>query len=154
MLKLGLKLDFVTVPFSGGGPSTQSVLAGHTPIACGALGNAVNLIKDGKLRALGVTAKKRSLSMPEIPSLEEAGIKDQEAETMTGVFVPAGTPRPIVDLLQKEISAIVNRSDIKARLLELGVEAEGDSSASFAAYVKADIAKWKKVIEDAKIPKI
>ncbi len=154
MLKLGLKLDFVTVPFSGGGPSTQSVLAGHTPIACGALGNAVNLIKDGKLRAIGVTAKKRSLSMPEIPSLEEAGIKDQEAETMTGVFVPAGTPRPIVDLLQKEISAIVNRSDIKARLLELGVEAEGDSSASFAAYVKADIAKWKKVIEDAKIPKI
>ena len=71
MLKLGLKLDFVTVPFSGGGPSTQSVLAGHTPIACGALGNAVNLIKDGKLRALGVTAKKRSLSMPEIPSLKK-----------------------------------------------------------------------------------
>ena len=153
-LKLGLKLDFVTVPFAGGGPSTQSVLAGHTPIACGALGNAVNIIKDGKLRALGVTAKKRSLSMPDIPTLEEAGIKDQEAETMTGVFVPAGTPKPIVDLLQKEISAIVNTPAIKARLLELGVEAEGDSSAAFAAYVKADIAKWKKVIEDAKIPKI
>jgi len=73
---------------------------------------------------------------------------------MTGVFVPAGTPQPIVDLLQKEISEIVNRPDIKARLLELGVEAEGDSQASFAAYVKADIAKWKKVIEAAKIPKI
>ena len=68
---------------------------------------------------------------------------------MTGVFVPAGTPKPIVDLLQKEISTIVNTPAIKARLLELGVEAEGDSSASFAAYVKADIAKWKKVIEDA-----
>jgi tripartite-type tricarboxylate transporter receptor subunit TctC len=153
-LKLGLNLDFVTVPFAGGGPSTQSVLAGHTPIACGALGNAVSIIKDGKVRALGVTSKKRSLSMPDIPTLEENGIKDQEAETMTGVFVPAGTPKPVVDLLQKEISEIVNRPDIKARLLELGVEAEGDSSASFAAYVKADIAKWKKVIEDAKIPKI
>jgi tripartite-type tricarboxylate transporter receptor subunit TctC len=152
--KLALKLDFITVPFAGGGPSTQSTLAGHTPITCGALGNATAIINDGKLRALGVTAKKRSLAMPEIPTLEEFGIKDQEAETMTGVFVPAGTPQPIVDLLQKEISEIVNRPDIKARLLELGVEAEGDSQASFAAYVKADIAKWKKVIEAAKIPKI
>jgi tripartite-type tricarboxylate transporter receptor subunit TctC len=154
MLKLGQKLDFVTVPFAGGGPSTQSVLAGHTPIACGALGNSVAIIKDGKVRALGVTARKRSASMPDIPTLEEAGIKDQEAETMTGVFVPAGTPKPIVDLLQKEISTIVNTPDIKARLLELGVEAEGDSQASFEAYVKAEVAKWKRVIEDAKIPKI
>ena len=154
MLKLGQKLDFVTVPFAGGGPSTQSVLAGHTPIACGALGNSVNIIKDGKLRALGVTAKKRSLSMPEIPTLEEAGIKDQEAETMTGVFVPAGTPKAVVDLLQKEIATIVNTPEIKDRLLQLGVEAEGDSSASFAAYVAAEIAKWKRVIEEAKIDRI
>ena len=128
---------------------TQSLLGGHTPIACSALGNYVNLIKEGKLRALAVTAKKRSAALPDIPTLEEFGIKDQEAETMTGVFVPAGTPKAIVDLLQQEISAIVNMPDIKARLLELGVEAEGDSSAEFAAYVKAEIAKWKKVIEDA-----
>jgi tripartite-type tricarboxylate transporter receptor subunit TctC len=154
MLKLGLGLDFITVPFAGGGPSTQSVLAGHTPIACGALGNAVNIIKDGKLRAIGVTSKKRSASMPEIPTLEEAGIKDQEAETMTGVFVPAGTPKAVVDLLQKEISTIVNMPEIKDRLLQLGVEAEGDSTDSFTAYVKAEIAKRKKVIEDAKISKI
>jgi tripartite-type tricarboxylate transporter receptor subunit TctC len=154
MLKASLGVNFVTVPFAGGGPATQSTLAGHTPIMCGALGNAVSIIKDGKLRAIGVTAKKRSASMPDIPTLEEAGIKDQEAETMTGVFVPAGTPRAIVDRLQKEISAIVNTPAIKSRLLELGVEAEGDSSASFAAYVKAEIAKWRKVIETAKITKI
>ena len=73
---------------------------------------------------------------------------------MTGVFVPAGTPKPIVDLLQQEISAIVNSPDIKARLLELGVEPEGDTSAEFTAYIKAEVAKWKKVIEDAKINKI
>jgi tripartite-type tricarboxylate transporter receptor subunit TctC len=154
MLKLGLGLDFVTVPFGGGGPMTQSLLGGHTPIGCGALGNYVNLIKDGKLRALAVTANKRSPSLPDIPTLEELGIKGQVGETMTGVFVPAGTSQAIVDQLQKEISAIVNAPDIKARLLELGVEAEGDSSADFAAYVKAEIAKWKKVIEDAKISKI
>ena len=72
------------------------------------------------------------------------GIKDQEAETMTGVFVPAGTPKEIVDLLQKEIAAIVKSADIKPRLLELGIVPEGDTPERFAAYVKADIAKWKR----------
>jgi len=155
MFKLALGVNFVTVPFAGGGPMTTSLLGGHTPIVCSALGNYVNLIKEGKLRALAVTAKKRSAALPDVPTLEEdTGIKGQEAETMTGVFVPAGTPKPIVDLLQREFSAVVNAPDIKARLLQAGVEVEGNSSADFAAYVKADVAKWKKVIEDAKIPKI
>jgi tripartite-type tricarboxylate transporter receptor subunit TctC len=154
MLRRDLNLDFVVVPFKGGGPMTQSLLGGHTPIVCSALGNYVALLKEGKLRALAVAAKKRSAAMPDVPTLDELGIKNQEAETMTGVFVPAGTPKAIVDLLQKEISAIVNAPDIKKRLLELGIEAEGDSQASFAAYVKAELAKWKKVIADAKIKKI
>ncbi len=154
MLKLALGLDFVTVPFQGGGPMTQSLVGGHTPIVCAALGNYVNLIKEGKLRALAVTAKKRSAALPDVPTLEDIGIKGQEAETMTGVFVPAGTPKAIVDLLQREISTIVNAPDMKARLLQAGVEADGNSPADFAAYVKADLAKWKKVIADAKIPHI
>jgi tripartite-type tricarboxylate transporter receptor subunit TctC len=154
MLRLGLGLNFVTVPFAGGGPMTQSLLGGHTPIACSALGNYVNLIKEGKLRALAVAAKKRSAALPDIPTLDELGIKGQEAETMTGVFVPAGTPKEIVELLQREFSAVVNAPDVKAKLLQAGVEAEGDSSASFAAYVKAEVAKWKKVITDAKINQI
>ena len=73
---------------------------------------------------------------------------------MTGVFVPAGTPKAIVDLLQREISAVVNAPDIKSKLLQAGVEAEGNSPADFVAYVNADIAKWKKVISDAKVPLI
>jgi tripartite-type tricarboxylate transporter receptor subunit TctC len=154
MLKHSLKLEFVTVPFAGGGPMTQSLMGGHTPIVCAALGNYVNLIKEGKLRALSVTGAKRSAALPDTPTLDEIGVKDQQAETMTGVFAPAGTPKPIVELLQKEIAAIVNTPDIKAKLLQAGVEAEGNSSADFAAYVKAEIAKWKKVIEDAKINKI
>ena len=153
-LKLSLGLDFVSVPFGGGGPMTQSLLGGHTPIGCGALGNYVNLIKEGKLRALAVTAKKRSPSLPDVPTLEEFGITGQEGETMTGVFAPSGTPKPIVDLLQKEIATIVNAPETKARLLELGVESEGNSSADFTVYVKAEIAKWKKVIDDAKISKL
>jgi tripartite-type tricarboxylate transporter receptor subunit TctC len=154
MLKQALKLDFVTVPFAGGGPMTQSLLGGHTPVVCSALGNYVNLLKEGKLRGLAVTAAKRSAAMPNIPTLNEIGIKGQEAETMTGVFVPAGTPKPIVDKLQKEFVAVVNDPGIKAKLLQAGVEAEGNSQADFAAYIKAEVAKWKKVIEDAKIKKI
>ena len=153
-LKHDLKLNFVTVPFAGGGPMTQSLLGGHVPVVCGAIGNSVALIKDGKIRALGITDKKRLETLPDIPTLDELGIKDQEAETMTGVFVPAGTPKEIIALLQKEIAAVVKSPDIKARLLEVGVVPEGNTPAEFAAYLKADIAKWKKVIADAKIPKI
>jgi len=153
-LKFDLNVNFVTVPFAGGGPMTQSLLGGHVPISCGAIGNSVALIKEGKIRALGITAKTRLETLPDIPTLDEMGIKDMEAETITGVFVPAGTPMDIVNLLQKEIAAIVKSPDIKARLLELGIVPEGDTPASFAAYVKADIAKWKRVIETAKVPKI
>jgi tripartite-type tricarboxylate transporter receptor subunit TctC len=154
MLKLRLGLDFTVVPFAGGGPLVQSLLGGHTPVACSAIGNAMSLIKDGKIRVLAITAGKRMETVPDVPTLDELGIKGQESETMTGVFAVAGTPRPIVDLLQKEISGIVNAPDIKARLLELGVVPEGDSSAHFAAYVKDEIAKWKNVIVEAKIPLI
>ncbi len=154
MLKQALNLNFVTVPFAGGGPMVQSLLGGHTPIACSAIGNAMTLIKDKKIRVLAITANKRAEFAPDLPTLDELGIKNQEAETMTGVFVPAGTPKAIVDLLQKEISAIVNSPDLKKRLLELGVIPEGDSQEHFAAYVKNEIAKWKRVIEVGNIKKI
>jgi tripartite-type tricarboxylate transporter receptor subunit TctC len=153
-LKLALKLDFVTVPFAGGGPMTQSLLGGHVPIACAAIGNSVPLIKQGKIRALAITTKAKLETMPNLPTLDELGIKDQEAETMTGVFVPAGTPKAIVDKLQQEIAAIVKMPDIRARLIEFGIVPDGGSTAEFAAYVKAEVAKWKRVIEQAKIKKI
>jgi tripartite-type tricarboxylate transporter receptor subunit TctC len=154
MLRLRLKLDFVTVPFAGGGPMIQSLLGGHTPITCGAIGNTSALIRDGKVRPLAIAFNRRLSVFPDLPTLSEVGIKDQEAETMTGVFVPAGTPKAIVDKLQQEISAIVKSPDIGARLLELGIVPEGDSSADFAKYVKAEVAKWKGVIEAANIKKI
>ena len=154
MLKQGFGVSFVTVPFAGGGPMIQSLLGAFTPVACGAIGNSVPLIKQSKIRALAITSKKRLETLPDVATLNELGIKEQEAETMTGVFVPAGTPKPIVELLQTEISAIVRMREIKSRLLESGIVPEGDSSADFAAYVQAEIAKWKRVIELAKLEKI
>ena len=154
LFKLTFGLDFALAPFPGGAPSIQSVVAGHTPMCFQAIPPATPLVKDGKLRALAVTAAARSPALPDVPTLDELGVKDQEAETMQGVLLPAGTPKPIVDLLQTEIARIVHLPDVKEKLLAVGLEPNGMSQAAFAAYIKADIAKWKKVIVDAKIPRI
>jgi len=89
-----------------------------------------------------------------VPTLDELGIKGQEAETMQGVLVPAGTPKEIVDLLQREIAAILAAPDVKERVDALGFEPSGMSPADFDAYIKAEIAKWRGVIEKAGIAKI
>jgi tripartite-type tricarboxylate transporter receptor subunit TctC len=154
LFKLTFGLDFALAPFPGGGPSIQSVVGGHTPMCFQAIPPATPLVKDGKLRALAITAKTRSPALPDVPTLDELGINGQEAETMQGVLVPAGTPKPIVDLLQTEIARIVNLPDVRDKMLAMGLEPDGMSSAEFAAYIKADVAKWKKVIADAKIPQI
>jgi tripartite-type tricarboxylate transporter receptor subunit TctC len=154
MLKQALGVSFVTVPFSGGGPLAQSLLGGFTPISCNAISTTIALIKSGKVRALALTSRQHLETLPDVPTLDELGIKDEESETMAGVFVPAGTPQPIVSLLQKEIAAIVHMPAIKDRLLEAATIPDGDSSADFAAYVKSEIAKWKRVIEIGKIEKI
>jgi len=146
--------DLVVVPFQGGNPALQAVAAGHTPISFQAIPPATALIKEGRLRALAITAKKRSSALPDVPTLDELGIKGQEAETMQGVLVPAGTPKAIVDLLQREIAAIIAMPDVRSKMLAVGIEPEGISSAEFAAYIKVEIAKWKKVIADAKIKPI
>ena len=154
MLKQAFGVNFVTVPFAGGGPMAQSLLGGFTPISCNALSTTMALIKAGKVRALAVTSRQRLESLPDVPTLDELGIENQESETMAGVFVPAGTPQPIVELLQKEIAAIVHMPDIKRRLLDVATIPDGDSSADFAAYVRNEIAKWKRVIEIGKIDRI
>jgi tripartite-type tricarboxylate transporter receptor subunit TctC len=154
MLKQALGVSFVTVPFAGGGPLAQSLLGGFTPISCNAISTTMALVQAGKVRALALTSTQRLETLPDVPTLNELGIKDQESETMAGVFVPAGTPQPIVNLLQKEIATIVHMPDIKRRLLEAATIPDGDSSANFAAYVRNEIAKWKQVIEAGNIDRI
>lgn len=154
LFKSTYKLDIVIAPYKGGGPAAQAVLANEAPIAFLAITPVTQLIKTGKIRALAVTTPKRSSALPDVPTLAEAGVTGQNSETMQGVFVPNGTPKEIVALLQREISAIVKNPEMQAKMLPLGFEPEGNSSAEFAAYVKADVAKWKKVIADAKIAQI
>jgi len=155
LFKQTFKLDdLVVVPFQGGAPAIQSVVAGHTPISFQAIPPATELIRAGKLRALAVTSKKRAAALPDVPTLDELGIPDQEAETMQGILVPAGTPKEIVALLEREIRAVIASPDVREKMQAAGIEPEGGSSQDFAAYIKAEIAKWRKVISAANIRQI
>ena len=151
LLKLTLNLDIVHVPFGGAGPAIQSLVAGHTPMGFTSMPPAVPLIKEGKLRALAVAAPKRSAALPDVPTLDELGFKDQEADTFQGVLLPAGRPKPIVDLLYKEIVAIVALPDVKDRFAQLGLEIIANTPDEFAAQIKREIEKWGRVIREANI---
>ncbi|MGH6675838.1 MAG: Bug family tripartite tricarboxylate transporter substrate binding protein, partial [Xanthobacteraceae bacterium] len=129
-------------------------MGGFTPITCAATTTVVGLIKSGKVRALALGSKQRLETLPDVPTLSEVGIQDQDSETMVGAFVPTGTPQQVADLLQREIAEIVRLPDVRKRLLDIATIPGGDSSADFAVYIKNEIAKWKRVIEVGKIPKI
>jgi tripartite-type tricarboxylate transporter receptor subunit TctC len=154
MLKQDLGLDFVIVPFAGGGPLNQSVLAGFTPIGCSAYGNTAPVILAGKVHTLAVASKTRLEALPNVPTLDEEGIKGEEAETMAGALAPAGTPPAVVELLQKQIAEIARLPEVKEKLLSFGIVPDGGSSADFGAYIKDEVAKWKRVIENGKMEKI
>jgi tripartite-type tricarboxylate transporter receptor subunit TctC len=151
LFKLSNGLDLVHVPFNGAGPAIQSTVAGHTPIAFTALPPAAPFVKGGQLRALAVTGKTRSATLPDVPTMEEAGLTGQEADTLQGVLVPAGTPKAITDLLYGEIVKIVHEPDVKEKFAALGFDPVANTSDEFAAQIKIEIAKWGKVIKDANI---
>jgi tripartite-type tricarboxylate transporter receptor subunit TctC len=151
MFKAANKLDIVHVPFPGAGPAVQSTLAGHTPIGFTSMPPSVPFVQDGKLRALAVSATKRSAALPDVPTMAEAGLSGQEANTFQGLLVPAGTPKEIVDLLYSEIKSVLAMKDVKDKFAALGFDAIGNSPQEFAAQIKTEIAKWDKVIKDAKL---
>lgn len=151
LFKLSLKLDFVMVPFSGGGPMVQSVIAGHTPVAFSALPAAAAQIKAGLLRALAVTSSKRLSILPDVPTMEEAGVQGQEQEAPQCIWAPAGTPREIIDLLYREIARAVATPELKQKMAAIGFEPAAVPPQEFAAYIKTDMSKWAKLIHDAGI---
>jgi tripartite-type tricarboxylate transporter receptor subunit TctC len=149
--RLSLGLDLVHVPFNGGGPAIAAVAAGHTPIGFNALTPAVPQIKDGRLRALAVTSKTRSQSMPDVPTMTEAGHPDIQGDSWVGMLVPAGTPKDIIALLHRETARIIALPDIKDRLATLGFEPVVSTPEEFGRQISAEIELWGKVIRAANI---
>jgi tripartite-type tricarboxylate transporter receptor subunit TctC len=154
LFKLSLGLDLTTVPFGGAGPAIQSAVGGHTPIAFTALPPTAPQVKEGRLRGLAITSAKRSSALPDVPAMAEAGIKDQESVTMQGILVPAGTPKDIVGVLNREIAKVMALPDVQEKCAALGFDVVADKPEEFAAYIKSEVEKWGRVIRDAKIPLI
>jgi tripartite-type tricarboxylate transporter receptor subunit TctC len=151
LFRLSFGLDIVSAPFGGAGPAINSVLAGHTPVAVTALPPAMAHVKNGTLRALAVTGRKRSPELPDVPTMAESGISGQEAETMQGLLAPAGTPREIVERLQREVAKIVALPDIKEQLSGMGFDPIASTPEQFGAYIHAEITRWGKVVREANI---
>jgi tripartite-type tricarboxylate transporter receptor subunit TctC len=154
LFKLSYKLDATSVPFNGAGPAIQSAVAGQTPIAFAALPPTAPQVAGGNLRGLAVTSIKRSLALPDVPTMAEAGVEGQESETMQGVLAPVGTPGDIIDLLNREIAKLMQLADVQAKCAELGFDVVADTPAEFTGYIKKEVDRWSKVINDAKIPQI
>ncbi|MBV9262642.1 MAG: tripartite tricarboxylate transporter substrate binding protein, partial [Pseudolabrys sp.] len=153
--KYAMKLDIQPVPFNGAGPALNAVIAGQVPIGVMALPPVTPHLKAGTLRALAFTTEKRVAIAPDVPTMAEAGVPgDQVSDVMQGVFAPGSTPKPIIDLLQTEIAKAIAMPDVKAKLDALGFDAIADKPDHFAARIKAEVPKWAKVIETAKIAKV
>ena len=151
LFRLTFDLDLVHVPFTGAAPAVQATIGGHTPIAFTALPSSFSAIQAGQVRALGVAASERAPAIPDVPTYAEQGIKDQEADTITGIVAPAGTPKEIVDLLSREIARVVAQPDAKERLMALGFEPVANKPDEFGARIKLEMEKWGKVVRDAKL---
>ncbi len=109
------------------------------------------LVKDGKLRALAVAAKARSPALPDVPTLEEAGIKDQDAGFAGGLLVRAGTPKEIVEQLHRQMVRILSLPDVKEKLAVLGFDPIGNTPDEFAAWIRSESAKWRAVVSATNI---
>jgi tripartite-type tricarboxylate transporter receptor subunit TctC len=151
LFRLSLNLDLVHVPFNSGGLAIGSNLAGHTPLSFGTPPPALPHLKDGKLRALAVTSKARVPTLPDVPTMAEAGYPDVEGESWFAVAVPAGTPKEIVALLNREIVKAMALPDVKERLATLGFDSIASTPEEFGARIRTDTEKWGKVIRAANI---
>jgi tripartite-type tricarboxylate transporter receptor subunit TctC len=143
--------EMIHVPYKGSGPAMTDLVGGQVNTMCETVPASMQLIKAGKLRALGVTTAKRISMLPDVPTTAEQGMPGYEVASMFGVLVPAGTPKPIIDRLNAELAKILATPEAQAQLLEQGAYAVQTTPEQAAARVRAEIAMWEKVIKQANI---
>ncbi|HEX9684605.1 MAG TPA: tripartite tricarboxylate transporter substrate binding protein [Burkholderiales bacterium] len=151
LLAIDSKTNLVTVPYAGGGPSIAAVLGIQVSFGCQAIPPVTPHIQAGRVRALAITAAKRSQIVPDVPTMAELGFKGHEAETISALLVPAGTPAAIVKRLHSEAVRIMALPDVNKKITDLGADVIANSPQQFTAYIKSEVARWGKVIRDAKI---
>jgi tripartite-type tricarboxylate transporter receptor subunit TctC len=144
-------IDMVHIPYKGSAPAIQDVIGGQVPLMFDTTVVAGPFIQSGKVRALAVTSSKRVASMPDVPTMAEAGVPGYEVVSWQAMFAPAGTPPAIVQRLQTEVAAILKQPDVQERLAKLGVEPSGMPPQQLAEFQAAEIAKWAKVVKSANV---
>lgn len=144
-------IDIIHVPYKGGGPQMTDLLGGHSPSGFLALPAAAPSIKNGRVRAIGMTSAKRSSAFPDVPTFAESGMPGFEVSQWWAILVPRGTPNDIVAKLHTEISTIVKNAEMKGRMADLGVDPVGGTPEQLGELVRTEIAKFRKIVADAKI---
>ena len=142
-------IDMEHIPYKGRASAIPDLLGGRVTMMFDNMPSSLPLVREGKLRALGVTSAKRSAAAPDIPTIAEQGLPGFDAVSWFALFAPAGTPKPIVDKLQREVNRILKLPDVARRLAELGLDADGGPAEELAAYQKSEITKWAKVVKDS-----
>jgi tripartite-type tricarboxylate transporter receptor subunit TctC len=143
--------DMVHVPFKGGGPAMMDVIAGNTQVAVGSLVQMIPQIRAGKLKALGVGSAQRLPALPDVPTVSESGLPGYEVTNWWGIAAPAGTPRPVVERLHRELSAVVASSETKKRFESEGADALPMSTEEFGRFIARETGKWAQVVKAAGI---
>ena len=141
------RIDIVHVPYKGGGPAVIDLTGGHVLMMFSTLPSVLQLVRGGKLRGLAVTGSRRFPAASEFPTMIEAGVPGYEVSGWSGMFAPAGTPREAVARVAAEIAKILRAPELKERFFIQGAEPVGNTPEEFAAFVKSETAKWKKVVE-------
>ncbi|MEY4490927.1 MAG: hypothetical protein RLY41_733 [Pseudomonadota bacterium] len=150
-LGLGAKLNMVHVPYKGVGPLLSDLMAGRLQAFFSSASAAMPQIKGGKLKALAVTTPKRMTSLPDVPTVAEAGLPGFSYTLWGGLFAPAGTPHAVIESLNREVNAALAMPDIRARLEADNVAVPKNTPAEFADYVKAESVKFEKLIKEANV---
>jgi tripartite-type tricarboxylate transporter receptor subunit TctC len=151
LYKLRTGTQLVHVPYRGGGPAVTDVMGGQVPLLWVSIPAAAQFVKTGKLKALAVSTVKRSAAFPDVPTMQEAGVADFEVDSWYAMFVPAKTPKPVVEKLNKALNAIVREPEVRERLLAQGSEGVGGAPEALGKVVDAELVRWAKLVKDAGI---
>jgi len=142
-------INYVHVPYKGAPPAMVDLLAGHVALTFATAPSAVPYVKSGQLRALGVSTAKRIAALPDVPTIAEAGVPGYEATGWNGLVAPAGTPAPIIEKLNGAFVKVLRTPAVASYLSGQGADPDPGTAAEFATYIKAEIAKWAKVVQDS-----
>ena len=141
----------IHVPYKGGGPAIQDLIAGHSQVSFQNINSVLNHIRAGKLKALAVTGEKRAAVLPDVPTLAEAGVKGVDVFSWQAVAAPKGLPKDVNDKLHGAIVKVLNDPEVRKNLSEQGFEVVGNSQEQFGTFLNQELARWKAVIETGKI---